>query len=106
MKKRQKIDAAGRELAVVKQDQRTLAETLRAVKDIEADDLKAAYCLETMLGGLEMLRMGADQAEAWGIRNRGLGGELAEHFDAVECALKKYLDGILCGKPERAAATA
>ena len=105
MKKEKKIEAA-RKLAVVKQERRTLAEYLRGAKDIVNDDIQAVYCLETLLGGLEMMRMGVEQSESWGMSNRGLGDELDEHFDSIDATLKKYRDNILHGTPEPEAGTA
>lgn len=71
------------------------AEGLRTVRHVNDDDQQALYGLLAMLGGLEMFRCASDSTEAWGTEARGLGDELAPHFDKVESILKKYRDGIL-----------
>ena len=82
-----------------------LAEGLRAVKGLETDDQEALYCLSAMLGGLEMLRLGAETAESWGDMVKGMMDELEPHFDAIEAELKKQRDGIMyVTEPEEATA--
>ena len=71
------------------------AEVMRTMRNVNEDDQQALYGLLAMLGGLEMFRCASDSTEAWGTEARGLGDELAPHFDKVESILKKYRDGIL-----------
>jgi len=86
-------------------DNQRLAEHLRTVKYIDTDDQEGLHTIMAMLGGLELLRVSAEAAEAWGHLNRGLVSELVDHFDAVEAVLQKRRDGILY-EPEPARATA
>lgn len=82
-----------------------LAEGLRAVKGLENDDQEALYCLSAMLGGLEMLRMGAEAAESWHCGTDDLSADLASHLDAIEAELQKRRDGIMyVTEPEEATA--
>lgn len=78
-----------------------LADGLRTIKSVSSEDQEAAYCLSAMLGGLEMMRLGADTARGWGNKTQGLNEALDSHFDKIESILKKYRAGIL---PEAATA--
>ena len=79
-----------------------LADSLRVVKGLENDDQEALYCVAAMLGGLEMLRMGAEAAQSWHRGTDDLVAELAPHLDAIEAVLQKRRDGIMY-EPEEAA---
>ena len=71
------------------------AEQLRWLKDFEVEDMEILYGIAAMLGGVEMLRLGAQSTEGWNAHAAGMRAALDEHFDAIEKTLKKYRDGIL-----------
>ena len=87
------------------QKNREQAEGLLLAKGHDTDEQEALFAVEAMLGGLLLMRTGAEMAESWGRPAGGIQDDLAPHLDGIEAVLKKYRDDILCrGQPEQATA--
>lgn len=64
----------------------TRAELLSVMKDQCTEHSDKLACIDGMLGGLALMRLGAEHGDGW-IRD-GMEDALAEHFDAIEKILE------------------